>query len=127
MYKVAIASSNGRNIDLHFGQAKEFHIIQVDEKTGRWEESELRKIPDFKLCEPDFHCRGHGGDTASLKTIAGLLQDCPYLLVKKIGLYPYRILQQSGTDSLEAPCELDEAIRKLNAYHTRRREKGRDK
>ena len=32
MYKIAVGSSDGRNVDLKFGQADRFHVFQVDGK-----------------------------------------------------------------------------------------------
>ena len=41
--KVAIATSDGLNIDLHFGQAKSFLLYEF--KDGKFELSEKREVP----------------------------------------------------------------------------------
>lgn len=41
--KVAIASSDGLNIDLHFGQAKSFYIYEL--KDGTFVQTETRSLP----------------------------------------------------------------------------------
>ncbi|MBQ2547694.1 MAG: hypothetical protein II558_02200 [Treponema sp.] len=41
--KVAIATSDGLNIDLHFGQAKAFLLYEF--KDGKFELSEKREVP----------------------------------------------------------------------------------
>ena len=41
--KVAVASSDGKNIDLHFGQAKSFLIYEF--KDGKFDFSEKREVP----------------------------------------------------------------------------------
>ena len=42
--RVAIASSDGINIDLHFGQAKSFLIYEL--KAGKFELTEKRELPE---------------------------------------------------------------------------------
>ena len=117
-YKIAVTSTNGIHIDMHFGQADGFHILEVDEVDNRWRDIEFRQVPDIKsdISTPDRpSCNGR--NEARLNAIAVLLSDCAYLLTGKIGLTPYRILQRQGITSLETPGELDVVVEKLNAYH----------
>ncbi|MCW2277676.1 NifB/NifX family molybdenum-iron cluster-binding protein [Heliophilum fasciatum] len=55
-YKVAVTSSDGLTIDQHFGHAKSFHILEVDEASGAWENIGLRVLPE----EPLSHACGSG-------------------------------------------------------------------
>jgi predicted Fe-Mo cluster-binding NifX family protein len=116
-YKIAVTSTDGIHINTHFGQAGGFHILEVDEVGNRWQDIEFRQVPEVNS---GLSATGkpacNGRDEAKLNAIAVLLSDCVYLLTGKIGLIPYRILQRQGITSLEVPGELDDVVRKLNAY-----------
>lgn len=117
-YKIAVTSTDGINVDTHFGQADGFHILEVDEVDNRWHGIEFRQVPDIKsdISATDKpSC--NGSNEARLKAIAVLLSDCAYLLTGKIGLIPYRVLQRQGITSLETPGELNAIVEKLNIYH----------
>jgi predicted Fe-Mo cluster-binding NifX family protein len=43
-YKIALTTSNGSEVDLHFGQSTEFQVFQVNEDSGTWEFLERRKL-----------------------------------------------------------------------------------
>ena len=34
LYKVAVASTDGKNIDVHYGKADKFFIYQIDDEAG---------------------------------------------------------------------------------------------
>jgi nitrogen fixation protein NifX len=120
-YKVAVTTSDGVNIDQHFGQTKNFHIIQIEEKTGRWNEVETRKIDmqetknSSEADEQTDGCNGH--NLLLLNYLGKLLNDCSYLLTKKIGRKPYQILEQNGIKSLESTYNLQVSIERLNSYY----------
>jgi nitrogen fixation protein NifB len=120
-YRVAVTSSDGNLIDMHFGQTRYFHVIQIEEETCDWQEIELRAVDEEAVSEQqggDYEsgsCSGH--NDVLLNYIGDLLNDCTYLLTEKIGKKPYKILQQKGINSLESPYDLKEAIEKLNKYY----------
>jgi predicted Fe-Mo cluster-binding NifX family protein len=116
-YRIALASSNGKQVDLHFGHAESFFIIQVDEKTGAWQPVEQRLLPEAACGsgEPGGGCSGHNDE--KLNRVVGLLPDCRYLLTSRIGKKPHAFLQCSGIAALESPPDINEAIAKLNKYH----------
>jgi predicted Fe-Mo cluster-binding NifX family protein len=117
-YKIAVTSTDGIHINMHFGQADSFHILEIDELDNRWHDIEFRQVPDIEsnISAPDRpSCNGR--NETRLNAIAVLLSDCAYLLTEKIGLIPYRVLQRQGITSLETPGKLDAVVEKLNAYH----------
>lgn len=121
-YKVAVTSSDEEVIDLHFGQASEYLILEVDEESGEYEKLEVRSLdPEiYKNVESD--CKGRGPCAASaalLNPISDLLKDCTYLLTAKIGNRPHRGLQQRNIHVMEVPSlPLKDAIAKINKYYT---------
>jgi predicted Fe-Mo cluster-binding NifX family protein len=140
-YNIAVTSSHGDQVDLHFGRADAFYILQIDEESGSWKILEKKELP------PSFTCAGRerrptaagrpdpvigtGGEgcisgcgenrhesmMARIKMAADLLVGCIYLLTAKIGPKPSDLLKHAGITALEAPFEIKEAIPKLNRYH----------
>ena len=53
-YKVAVATNDGVNVNVHFGHAAAFDIYEVDEASGKYEKVEVRLKPE--------HCDGSCGD-----------------------------------------------------------------
>jgi hypothetical protein len=116
-YFVAVTTSNGADIDLHFGKTEEFTILEVCVETGAYTFKEKRKLTRDV---PDQAGAGHGcigGDDARLEEAVRILSDCPYLLTGKIGLRPYRVLLQNRINSMEAPFDISKAVEKLNIYY----------
>ena len=112
-YRIAITSSDGEKIDLHFGQTKTFSIVEVDEETGEWRLLESRTAADDPSCGQSSGC---AGSHERLTATAALLSGCQYLLTAKIGPKPQSFLQHAGITVLEAPPTLDAAIPPLTAY-----------
>lgn len=119
-YRVAITSSDGNQIDQHFGKSKSFYILEIEE-TGEWEKVELREVDEKKVQElakkigVKCECTGH--NDVFLKYVGSLLGDCAYLLTAQIGAKPYKLLQLNNINSLEAPNDLAVAIEKVNKFH----------
>jgi predicted Fe-Mo cluster-binding NifX family protein len=130
-YKIALTSSNGRQIDLHFGHTDEFQIIHVDDISGIWEILEPRKLIIKELvtggnCSGDG-CTGHGHNDVRLNAVIQILSDCRYILTARIGPKPQAVLQQAGITVLESPENIAIAIPKLHAYHLKYAKKNQGK
>jgi predicted Fe-Mo cluster-binding NifX family protein len=119
-YTIAVTTSAGEIVDLHFGQADSFSIYTIDIESGKYTFSEKRIITktDFSECEVSLPNPGYrvcNGTRAEF--IGELLSDCVYLLTAKIGEHPHRTLLRKGISALETPYPLEHAIEKLNNYH----------
>ncbi|HEX3013301.1 MAG TPA: NifB/NifX family molybdenum-iron cluster-binding protein [Methanobacterium sp.] len=78
-FKVAIASSNGKSVDQHFGQAADFLIFEIKENED-FEFIEVRKnIPPSD--DPDLF---ENHDNALAKSV-DLISDCDVVLASQIG------------------------------------------
>ncbi len=113
-YKIAVASSDGSNVNLQFGKFETLRIYQVRESDGRYSFLEERKItrdPEKEECESGCSC----GSNFAVK-VGETVSDCTYFLVAKIGPKPHRLLQENKVNCLEAPFEIEEAVTKLNRY-----------
>ncbi len=87
--RIAVGSSDGQTIDLHFGHAHEFLIYEVS----------LNRIRLVERRQIDRYCQGPTtcGDTGSaLNGAIAALQDCAVLLCARIGFEPWRPLEDAG-------------------------------
>ncbi|MDR2048403.1 MAG: hypothetical protein LBP69_03035 [Treponema sp.] len=109
-YRIAVTSSDGKNIDLHFGRADFFHILEVNGESLNFLESRAVE----KTGETGGGCHGHADE--QIKRVAGIIHDCAYLLTAKIGPKPAELLRKHGITALEAPADLALSVLKLNAY-----------
>lgn len=111
-YLAAVCTSDGREVDLHFGQTERFLMIRVDEETGIWEELEYRETL------PREGKAGHDSDW--LHATARLLADAAYVWARQIGPKPHRILLAEGISALEVPTDIAGAVKAVGAYRKKR-------
>lgn len=103
-FKVAVASSDGKFVNQHFGWAQQFLIFEIDDE-GEYKFLELRENP------PACSDEGHSEDamTRSVK----LLADCDAVLASQIGPAAIDKLIEYGVDPYLAPTFIDEALKEL--------------
>lgn len=98
--KIAVASSDGVNVDEHFGRARSFHIYRLHD--AGHERMETREIGPV--------CSGHAHDDDALSKTAHALSDCRGVMAAQIGagaidaLITYRIM------AFTLPGSIDDAI-----------------
>lgn len=97
--KVAVATSDGKNIDLHFGSADIFLIFEIEENKVNF--SELREKPKISINEHSDRWN------VSLK----LIEDCGAVFCSRIGNEPKEALQNKGIETFESQKPLKEAIK----------------
>ena len=133
--KVAIASSDGLNINLHFGQAKEFIIYEA--QNGAFVKKETRALPlvvepventSEGECSPavGFGCGSGcggggggcgGGASGPLAPAVELLLDCRAVVAAQIGQNMGRQLQRNAISVFDIELPVSEALEKLAAYY----------
>jgi predicted Fe-Mo cluster-binding NifX family protein len=125
-YKIALTSTDGKSIDLHFGHADSFKILRVDESSGAWEYVEDRIIREPEpacgsaggnSCGEASGCGGHGHNLDRLNAVIAGISDCRYVLTARIGPKPGDLLRHAGITALESPPDISAAVSKLNKYH----------
>ena len=99
-YRVAVASSDGRFINRHFGHAEQFLIYEIDGGDCRYIEARST-VP---LCDGQEHSEGR------LSGIVSLLSDCREVLVAKIGPGALDKLQERGIKARIAPEFIDDTL-----------------
>ncbi len=105
---IAVASTDGKVVNQHFGRADSFIILNRSEETGELTYLETRHVP------PVCHSRDH--DDAALRRNAETLSGCDFLLVSKIGQPALRQLEALGVRVFELPGVIEESVEKMWKY-----------
>jgi len=100
-YRVAVASSDGKYVNEHFGRAKQFLIFNVIE--NQCEFYELRKN--------DPPCSGMGHNEDQMARTVELLADCKAVLVSQIGLGAVQALSLKGIKPHVMPDFIEDALK----------------
>ncbi len=144
--KVAIASSDGLKIDLHFGQANEFFIyelqkdafVQIErrELAVNSREAALRQAqgpqreghgPQEDELSGGFACPGGGGgcggcgggSAGPLAPAVELLLDCQAVIAAQIGQNMRRQFERNAISVFDIELQVSEALEKLAAYYSK--------
>lgn len=108
-YKIAVASSDGRDINQHFGRAEQFFVYEVEDDNN-FKFVELRRAIDF-------HDEREDHVTKLKNTIKGL-NGCKIVLVTQIGDGASRILRSNGIEAFDVEDSIENALPKLIKYYS---------
>jgi nitrogen fixation protein NifX len=103
--RVAVASSDGRIVNRHFGHAEQFFIFELSEGTFSF----------LELRENRSACRREGHDADRLAATAELLGDCSYVVASQIGPAALPVLLGKGIRPYIDADFVEETLRKLLA------------
>ncbi len=109
-YDIAIASSDGLNVDRHFGHSEAFYIVEVDE-SGSYETKEKRELKS--PCQHGSH------DEDALLNAAKSLADCRYVLCEAIGPGAAAKLATVGVSAFETDESIEVAVKQVIRYDRR--------
>lgn len=129
-YKIAVATSDGVNIDQSFGAASSFEIITV---TG--ESYELTEVREYEPEENDFTSAdgcgsadacgsgdgcgcGHSCDGAASPKVE-LLSDVRCLICSKIGFQAQKQFEKKAITTFDISCGIDAALDRITGYFAR--------
>ncbi|MGB9937704.1 MAG: NifB/NifX family molybdenum-iron cluster-binding protein [Methanobacterium sp.] len=99
--RVAIASSDGKFVNQHFGRAQQFLIVDINED-GSYDFIELRKNA------PACHAEGHD---SSMEDTINLISDCEGVLVSQVGPGAADNLISRGIQPIIIPMLIEDAIK----------------
>lgn len=129
LYKIAIASSDEVYIDETFGQARYFHIFEVED--GRYQKVEKRIV---ETSEPRSQhtllgtCDYEGGYSANGGGCVGsemnllkveLIADCRCVICKKIGFQILKQLENRAITAFDVSCRVGQALEKITSYYAK--------
>ena len=126
-YKIAIGSSDGKTVDLKFGEVTKFLIYEVGDDVVLKEEREF--VPEEKAdtaCDPSScdtkGCGGNGGGCKGPGDVADkveLIADCRAVVCKKIGFQAQKQFEKKAISVFDVECEVKEALDKITFYYRR--------
>lgn len=105
--KIAITSSNGKNVDTHFGKAKEFYIYDITPPTPKL----VEKRESINYCSG---VENHGFMPDKLEQVYKKIADCKILCTAKIGETPTIKLEQKGINVIEFEGSLEDVFDTLS-------------
>ena len=109
-YRIAAASTDGKVINEHFGEASSFLIYDID--ASGWNFVERREVKP--LCGS---CSGHNDE--SLSASVNALADCAAVIAERIGPTGRRALAINNISFFEQPDDIENALKKLALYYTK--------
>ena len=88
--RLAIVSTDGLNVDDHFGRADRFLIYDLDEEMKL---VEIRPTETLSVGDPN-----HAFDTERFSRVASVLKDCTRVYATRIGEVPAAKLKEMGIE-----------------------------
>lgn len=110
-YRIAIASTDGKVVNQHFGKAEKFYVINVEDDNDSYE------LFDIRLVEPA--CQAGEHSDSGMEAVVSLLSDVKYVLVSQIGPGAERALKNAGITAFAVSHYIEEAVKKIMEYNHR--------
>ena len=110
-YKIAVATSDGVNIDRTFGSAEYFTIYEINDKNFTLVEN----------CENgcDLGCGNGCGNGGQHSEKVDLISDCRCVVCTKIGFPIRKQLEKLAISVFDVNCSVDESLQKITSYYSR--------
>lgn len=128
-YKIAVASSDGKNINETFGSAKSFAVYEVSD--GLCKKSDERaflpekpdtlpdKCSNSKGCGSSGGCGSGCSGQSDASSKVELVSDCRAVVCKKIGFHIQKQLEKKAISAFDVSCTIEEALSKIINYYSR--------
>ena len=107
-YRVAFASSDGENVDVHYGKADQFLIYLINDEEG-FDFIEKRVVTP--VCLEDSH------EEKAMEKSTSKFRDCKYVVASRIGNGATASLSARGITAMELPGSVEEGILKIWKYN----------
>ncbi|BAH05513.1 NifB/NifX family molybdenum-iron cluster-binding protein [Clostridium kluyveri] len=121
-YNIAVASTDGVNIDKHFGASNSFFIIKVNDD-GTYEnlgerlvEKNQRNSVNCSLCSSKHSC---GNINPKIQRKIEAISDCRCLLCSRCGPSSEKQLGKNNISVFGINMKLDEALKTIIRYYKR--------
>jgi len=102
--KIAVASTDGKLVDLHFGDANKFLIFEIEDGEGKFHE--IREKTDLPL----------NNHTDRWLASIDLINDCKAVICNKIGNEPTIELRKIGIKPIKLDCEVNKAVKECSKH-----------
>lgn len=131
-YKIAIASSNQKDIDLSFGAANNFLIYEVKDnqtyqiievRSEKGEPNEKEKTCEsggcHSVCQKEAGELGNCGTFKADHPKVALISDCRCIICKKIGFSVQKQLEKKAITTFDVEGSIEEVLQKVTLYFHR--------
>lgn len=107
-YCIAVASTDGENVNCHYGRATQFYVYYIDDDEG-YDFLEKRSVKPV--------CLGGAHDKKVMEQSVTQFTDCRYVIASRIGSGASQTLAAAGIIAMELPGTIDDAILKVWKYN----------
>ena len=107
-YRVAFASTDGENVNVHYGRAEKFFVYIINDAEG-YDFVEKRDVNP--VCNDGSHVK------SAMEESAARFSDCKYVVASRIGGGASSALAANGTTAMELPGSIDDAILRIWKYN----------
>ncbi len=102
--KIAVASTDGKLVDMHFGDANKFLIFEIEDGEGKFHE--IREKTNLPL----------NNHTDRWVASIDLINDCKAVICNKIGNEPIIELRKIGIKPIKLDCEVNMAVKECSKH-----------
>ena len=102
--KIAVASTDGKLVDLHFGDADRFLIYKIEDGEGKFQEIREKTAMPLNNHQERW--------VASID----LINDCKAVLCNKIGNEPTIELRKLGIKPIQLDCKVKDAVSECSKH-----------
>lgn len=111
-YNVAISSTDGKFVNLHFGHTEKFIIVKVEDCRS------YHLLEERKVKAP---CSFGNHDENILENVVKALSDCKYVLCSQIGAGASRLLEENKIKVFAIGTFIDEALEQIMYYDAKQK------
>ena len=139
-YLIAVGTASGENVDLKFGEVREFYIYRVDGKDVKLEETREAErnatntssnsggvAEGTQSCSKGScssaqasGCGGNGKGCSGPGEVQGrveVIADCRCVVCKKIGFQARKQFEKKAISVFDVECSVSEALEKITSYY----------
>ena len=127
-YKIAVGSSDEKNVDQKFGEVSEFLIYEVEGLSYKLaEKREVTKSDNASNgCDSEGGgcasggCSGNGQGCSGPSEVTSkveVIKDCRAVVCKKIGFQAQKQFEKKAISVFDVECEIKDALDKITTYY----------
>ena len=110
-YKIAVASTDGKVVNEHFGRCRAYLVFRVDDEQKTFQFESIRNI--------DPPCKEGEHEMQQFDLVLQALSDCRAVLTCRIGAVAERYITECGLRALEYGGFIEDALPKVMQYFRR--------
>ena len=115
-YRIAIGTRDGVEVNEHFGQGRNFQIIEIDQQA-----EEVKLLGSIEVVHSGYCGAGQDEKLIQEKIQAFLDWNVAAVLVKQIGPGSERMLTKNGIEVLVFSGKIADGLERIKKFYKRRR------